>query len=785
MVSAGQKKKRSSGRAIAVLGSACLSLAASALLFFSSASLAQEARTDDPAEERRLLEEARLAEEEALTAESGIDVPESDVFGAREDTNCFDIENIVVEGVTAFRRGRVQSVIDANSSDCMGQIAIGRLAEAIQNLYTEAGYITTQALIPGQDLSTGTLTLAVVEGVVETMPVNGELTRPAYVSWAFPVREGDILNLRNIERGVDNMNRLSSQNADVQLVAGQEVGGSIVAITVTFDEEAARRDRWGLRTSGVDSEVNGFSYDRGVTLENLMGVNDIWNFSYFGGVGSNGLSASVDVPRGYWDNNFGLTYSEYLQVPNESTEIFGQSLSYSWSSSRQVFRNQRRKISLGWTLRGSEEERFVNGAALTPSVTHNYNLSYNETYVGDYGNWTFNVGLNGGIPNWDAPDDPEDICAGGKRGCFQVSYQSPVLTAGFTRVRPLGQYTTYVTSLRGQTVELPTAYTWNIGGWGSVRGMDRGAPSGDLGLLWQNEWTVRDPFRANPRGCYEDVPQGPDAERPYLRQQNPTCVYRRDGGDLAGDLLAAELAADQSIRAGIGQLSTQEGGSRANPVGSLGGAVEASLQDENQPRLAADELVKQEMARLSELTSQAAAIQEADRDRLRDAGLLSFLDIRQDMETLASSIGQTIQDETGRIVDFSTYLSAVAQAEATAYGDLRTAAFDTVRTELASLRETVAAAFDQTAEEFYLANDTGPPRELPWYANLTMSYTLDIGSTHAWFTNKTDTIAAASVGLSYNAGGSSTTLKVGRGLYTTVDGLGEDWAYSFDYSRNF
>lgn len=747
--------------------------------------LAQEARSDDPAEERRLLEEAREAQDEAINAQPGLNVPQSDVFGNREDETCFEISGIVVEGVTLFKKGRLQAIIDANSSACMGQVAIGRLAEAIQNLYTEAGYITSQVFIPGQDLSKGTLTLVVVEGVVESMPTNGQADRPAYVRWAFPIAPDDELNLRDIERGVDNMNRLQSQNADVQLVAGQEVGGSTVAITVTYDEDAKYRHRVGTRVSGTEGNIGGLSLDYGLTAENLMGLNDIWNFSYFGGIGSNGLSASVDVPIGYWDNNGSLTYSEYLQTPNPSTEIFGQSISFSWSSKKQVFRNQKRMISVGGTVRGSYEERFVNGAPLSPNISLTYDIGYNETYVGDYGNWTFNAGLNGGIPALGAPEDPDNLCPGGPEGCTQVSYEMPVITAGFTRVRPLGQYTTYVTSVRGQVAYMPTAYTWNIGGWGSVRGFDGSAPSGDNGLLWQNEWTIRDPFRAQPRGCYKDVHQGPDHEpgKEYIREETDDCVYRRDGGSATAEVLNDELEADQSIRGGVKELSRTEGGSRANPESSNG--AQEVVNQEGQPARTAQQIVKEEVAKLNGLVDQAEAIKEADKAALREQGLLSFEDLAQDMKTLTEGLQATIKGETGRIVDFRDFLRAVGQAEGAEYGELRNVAFGVVREELEALREAIAGAFGQTREEFFTENDTGPDRELPWWSRLTLTYTLDVGVTHSWFTGETDTLVGGSIGMSYAGDGYVTTVKAGHGIYSTVDGIGDDWAFSVDLSRSF
>lgn len=57
-----------------------------------------------------------------------------------------------------------------------------------------------------QDLSHGELTLEILEGRLEKIELDGQT--PAMLRTVFPGAEGHILNLRDIEQGMEQINRL-------------------------------------------------------------------------------------------------------------------------------------------------------------------------------------------------------------------------------------------------------------------------------------------------------------------------------------------------------------------------------------------------------------------------------------------------------------------------------------------------------------------------------------------------------------------------------------------------
>ncbi|MFX6743248.1 POTRA domain-containing protein, partial [Acinetobacter baumannii] len=64
---------------------------------------------------------------------------------------------------------------------------------------------------------------------------------------AFPTRSGDLLNLRDLEQGLEQMKRVASQDVDMQVVPTATPGVSDVVIAVK------RSKRWTVVASVDDS----------------------------------------------------------------------------------------------------------------------------------------------------------------------------------------------------------------------------------------------------------------------------------------------------------------------------------------------------------------------------------------------------------------------------------------------------------------------------------------------------------------------------------------------------
>jgi len=87
--------------------------------------------------------------------------------------------------------------LDHYAGECIGRQGLDTIVKGLQQAILGHGYITTRVLLPAQDLSTGTLKVALVPGVIRDI----RFADPSvYGTWrsAFPARAGDVLNLRDL-----------------------------------------------------------------------------------------------------------------------------------------------------------------------------------------------------------------------------------------------------------------------------------------------------------------------------------------------------------------------------------------------------------------------------------------------------------------------------------------------------------------------------------------------------------------------------------------------------------
>jgi len=89
-------------------------------------------------------------------------------------------------------------------------------------------------VVEPQDLRSGMLVLTVIPGKVGRIQLQDQSAIPfatrGTLWFAMPMAEGDILNIRNIEQGLENLKRVPSADANMELVPTDAVGETDVVI---------------------------------------------------------------------------------------------------------------------------------------------------------------------------------------------------------------------------------------------------------------------------------------------------------------------------------------------------------------------------------------------------------------------------------------------------------------------------------------------------------------------------------------------------------------------------
>lgn len=168
------------------------------------------------------------------------------------------------------------SYLQQYRGQCVGRDGLNLIVHRLSALILAKGYTTTRVLIGPQDLSGGKLTLELIPGAIGRIRFADAGT---YGTWrnAFPTHDGDLLNLRNLEQGLEQMKRVPNQDVDMQIVPGDSTGESDVIIT------AKRLKPWTLSMSVDDSGLKStgqLQASANLAINNPLGLSDIFNISY-------------------------------------------------------------------------------------------------------------------------------------------------------------------------------------------------------------------------------------------------------------------------------------------------------------------------------------------------------------------------------------------------------------------------------------------------------------------------------------------------------------------------
>ncbi|WP_196043038.1 ShlB/FhaC/HecB family hemolysin secretion/activation protein, partial [Burkholderia pseudomallei] len=247
------------------------------------------------------------------------EVPKVEAYPALPaETPCFRIDRFTLDvpnslpdttkaqGASALPMDRfafARAWLNHYAGQCVGKQGVDVLVKELSQAILARGYVTTRVLVPEQDLSAGTLKFSLIPGVIRHVRFADEKLRGTWKT-AFPTGDGEVLNLRDLEQGLEQMKRVTSQDVSMQIVPGELPGESDVVLDVKRSKPwtvVASIDNSGTRATG---KLQG---NLSVGVDNPLGLNDMLNVGVsqdleFGDkrLGSHGWNGFYSIPWGYW-----------------------------------------------------------------------------------------------------------------------------------------------------------------------------------------------------------------------------------------------------------------------------------------------------------------------------------------------------------------------------------------------------------------------------------------------------------------------------------------------------
>lgn len=418
--------------------------------------------------------------------------PTHDPFTVPQGGPCFTLNTVNITGHEPF--GRLPEGYTHLIGTCATAADIVDALNRINFYYQAKGFITTRAFLPEQDIADGSLDIQIIAGRIEGYVYSDGRQADRKIKAAFPGRRGALLNLRNLEQGLDNINAPRSASGRFQLIPGENPGGTFVQVFTQNSRRfhvSADVKNTGFETTGTRRATLGFGID------NVLGISDQVQFNvtttpFDSRTERLSETASLSFTAPYKKWLFGINagtsrYSYTLAGITRSFPIAGRSRYLIISADRLLMRNQTSKLYAFSDLKLNRSRTFVDSVEV---ATQRQNFTIGS--LGLRGEKNFAVGrLNWEIEGKQGLDAfGASVVAGSvinpnfKLVKTRLSYDHPIGKTNF-RYRSVleGQYSNDI---------LPGTEQFSVGGWSNVRGFHEDNIFGDSGVYLQNTliWDV-------------------------------------------------------------------------------------------------------------------------------------------------------------------------------------------------------------------------------------------------------------------------------------------------------
>lgn len=433
---------------------------------------------------------------------------------------CFVINEVVLEGEHharfQFALKRALRETGFKAGKCLNAGDINHIMTVAQNILIGRGYTTTRILAAPQDLNSGKLVLTVLAGYLKNIEVDMSQTnqthagRIAAFQNEFPTRSDGILNLRDLEQGLENLKRIPTAEADIQIVPVDGAPNQSTVLVKWQQRLVPYRLSVGMDDSGTKATGK---YQGNVTFsaDNPLGLSDLFYVNYgrsIGNVpdaadssgslkkgGTHNYALHYSVPFGKWIwafNHSGYRYHQAVAGLSTAYDYNGKSYNTDLGFNRLIYHDAKRKTHFGAKLWTRETQSYIDDAEITVQRRRTAGwlaeLSHKE-YIGN-STANFKIAYKRGTGMSDALPAPEEAFGEG-------TSRMKIWTANADVNIPFQigkQSFAYDTTIQAQWNKTPLTPQDKIaiGGRYTVRGFDgEMSLAAERGWYWRNDLSWR------------------------------------------------------------------------------------------------------------------------------------------------------------------------------------------------------------------------------------------------------------------------------------------------------
>lgn len=297
-----------------------------------------------------------------------------------EETHCFVIRKVDVEILNNEVVPEIDGVLDALTvpeqspviGRCLGVQGLEWLMQEAQGMVLAQGFVTTRVLVPQQDISTGELRLTLIPGRIHAVRYAAPVAAHNRFDGALAVKAGDVLNLRDVEQTLENLKRVPTAEANIQIEPTQGEDAALGSSDLVIQYQQAYPVR--LLFSADDSGTRATGKYQGSTtlsLDNLLGWSDLFYVTHTealggGDSGPRGTQAThlhYSLPLGYWTVGLGTSNSKYHQTVaglNQSYVYRGTSENNEIKINRLMLRDSTQKVNVSLRMFQRKSNNYID-----------------------------------------------------------------------------------------------------------------------------------------------------------------------------------------------------------------------------------------------------------------------------------------------------------------------------------------------------------------------------------------------------------------------------------------
>jgi hemolysin activation/secretion protein len=326
------------------------------------------------------------------------------------------VKKIEISGSSIFKADDFLPLVQPFEGRSLTLEDLRKVADSITQLYLDAGYITSRAVLVDQTITDGLVQIRVIEGSLEKIEIEGnQRVRSSYIRSRIQLGSQTPLNQGRLE---DQLRLLRFDplfdNVEASLRAGTGLGQSILTVRVTEASGligGVNVDNYSTPTVG--SERTGAS----IGYRNVTGNGDVLQASYYRSTtgGSNQFDFSYQLPVNPMNGTLLLRFApDNYRITSHpagfgALDIQGNAETYELSFRQPLVRSPRQEfaLSLGFTHR--EGETLINDFLVDNSTTSVVKFGQDYTRRDVRGAWSFRSQFSFGTGLLDATQSDRGI----------------------------------------------------------------------------------------------------------------------------------------------------------------------------------------------------------------------------------------------------------------------------------------------------------------------------------------------------------------------------------------